>query len=159
MIYRRQLARFQDLIEWARKEEVLLAFSSPSSSSPSPSSSSSASSSSIAQCFSIFLLGTFVSNDDVRDDLRDDVRDDVRVDGVQRRRRRKGSLHLWKLVGQGGRLKRKIAAFLGVKEANEEFRNVREALAVMEEVLRSETRWRLRPEHLGFGPNWGCTLQ
>ena len=151
MIYRRQLARFQDLIEWARKEEVLLAFSSPSSSSPSPSSSSSASSSSIAQCFSIFLLGTFVSNDDVRDD--------VRVDGVQRRRRRKGSLHLWKLVGQGGRLKRKIAAFLGVKEANEEFRNVREALAVMEEVLRSETRWRLRPEHLGFGPNWGCTLQ
>ena len=117
MIYRRQLARFQSLLAWAR--EVLV--SSPT-------------------FFSTFLLGTYVCYDN--------------KSGV----RRAGSPHLWMLNSPNGHLKRKIAAFVGVVEEVEEFRNVREAAAVMEVVFASETRWRLRPEHVGLGPHWGCSL-
>ena len=117
MIYRRQLARFQSLLVWAR--EVLASGTT---------------------FFSTFLLGTLVSYDETHG-------------------QRTGSPHLWKLNSPRGHLKRKIAAYVGVVEAVEEFRNVREAAAVMEAVLAAETRWRLRPEHIGLGPNWGCALQ
>ncbi len=72
---------------------------------------------------------------------------------------RKGSPHLWILNGHGGYYKRRIFDLLSPLMRAEELRNLQEAAGLIQQILKEEERWRLRPEHLGLGPNFGCSMQ
>lgn len=73
--------------------------------------------------------------------------------------RRKGSAFLWMINGYNDHLKRRIASFLGPLVVEKELGYIREAAAILKRILVDEARWRLRPEHIGLGPGFGCCVQ
>ena len=70
---------------------------------------------------------------------------------------RRISSHLRLLNGHGGLYKRRIAAFVGLVNARELI-HMEGAARRIEEILTEEARWRLRPEHVGLGPHFGCRV-
>ena len=59
--------------------------------------------------------------------------------------------------GHCGLYKRRVAAFVGLVNA-QELKHMEGAARRIEAILSEEARWRLRPEHLGLGPHFGCRV-